>query len=484
MHEEVLTYTRRELMQAVFSGAALPVPPVCIRIDLWYQDAVSRGALPEEWSGDTVAGIEDRLGFCRSARWRARPRLVFPGNTVKEADQGDQHITRYDFPGAALEKVEQRTVEQARAGMRGTIVRYPVSDEASCRALLKALENARLEADLKGFADFDRETGDAGLPLLILGSCPAHALMLDWFGYQNFFYALADYPEKLSELISALETIYRRDLWEKALRTPAELIMHGNHFADTTTPPPLFRRFFLPYFQQFNARVHEAGKKVLWHADAEMGTLMELVLEAGFNGADCLATAPLVKQTMADYDQVWRGRIVSWGGLPGTLFNPEVPESEFLEHVRSVQEFTRDRPGCIIGASDNVMPGACWKRIKILSDQLLNPVPIPLKNAGGFRRRGRSRPGQRSDNIEIAPAAFVAIRREPRPVGHLILARRVGGKLVTRAIQHPIMHLLAGFVVSVGEWFEDGRRDHAVVSLLAAASRFITASAMLAPALR
>ncbi len=360
--------TRRQRMQAVFSGATLPVPPVSIRINLWYQDAVSRGTLPKDWSGDTVADIEDRLGFCRSARWRARPRLVFPGNTVKESDQGDQHITRYDFPGAALKKVEQKTVEQARAGMRGTTVRYPVNDKASCSALLKAMENAWLEADLAGLADFDREVGDAGLPLLILGSCPAHALMLDWFGYQNFFYALADYPEILIELIAAFETIYRRDLWEPALRTPAELIMHGNHLADATTPPPLFRRFFLPYFQHFNARVHEAGKKALWHADAQMGTLLELVLEAGFDGADCLATAPLVKQTMADYDQVWQNRIVKWGGLPGTLFNPEIPETEFLKHVEALQSFTRDRSGFIIGASDNVMPGACWKRIKMLSD--------------------------------------------------------------------------------------------------------------------
>lgn len=360
--------TRRERMRAAFAGIAQAVPPVSIRMDLWHRDAVSRGALPDELAGLSEEQIEDRLGFCRSARYRTRPRLVFPAGWVEQADAGGERRTRYRLPGAVLEKVMITTDDQARAGMRGAIVKYPVGNAAECRALLEALEAATVAADFDGFAAFERNVGNAGLPLLILGSCPAHTLMLEWLGYERFFYAMADYPELLAELTGALERLFRRDLWPRALQTGAELILHGNHFADATTPPPLFRQHFLPYFQAFNAAAHAAGKKVLWHADAGMGALLELVLEAGFDGADCLATAPLVPQTLEDYDRAWQGRIVCWGGLPSILFDPDFPESEFHEQLYHLFVFTGGKRGFIIGASDNVMPGALWARIRAVAE--------------------------------------------------------------------------------------------------------------------
>ncbi|MHB0937381.1 MAG: uroporphyrinogen decarboxylase family protein [Armatimonadota bacterium] len=363
--------TRRQHIAEVFAGVAPAVPPVSMRLDLWHRDAVSRGTLPDVLACCSVEDIEDRLGFCRSARYRAHPKLVFPDGWVQECDDGEAHRTSYRFPAATVEKVERRTPDQARAGMRGAIVNYPVSSETGCRALLAALEQASLVADLDGFTAFDRAVGDAGLPMLIIGSCPTHTLMLEWFGYEHFFYALADYPDTLAALIETLEALFRRALWDRVLASPAELILHGNHFADATTPPPLFRRFFLPYFRTFNDRAHAAGKRVVWHADAAMGALLDLVLEAGFDGADCLATAPLVPETLEEYHRAWQGRIVCWGGLPGTVFNPEFPEPLFADHLRQLAEFTRGKPGFIIGASDNVMPGALWERVVAVRDAFM-----------------------------------------------------------------------------------------------------------------
>lgn len=373
--ETLVCPTRRSRMQAAFAGIVQSVPPVSIRMDLWHRDAVSRGLLPDEVTGCSVEQIEDRLGFCRSARYRTRPRLVFPEGWVDETDVGGERRTRYHLPGAVLEQIEITTADQARAGMRGTIVKYPVADAAGCRALLDALAQATIAADVDGFAAFDRDVGDAGLPLLILGSCPAHTLMLEWCGYEHFFYAMADCPDLLTHLIDTLALLFRRDLWAPALHTDAELILHGNHFADATTPPPLFRRYFLPYFQAFNAKAHATGKRVLWHADAGMGTLLDLVVDAGFDGADCLATAPLVPQTLEDYDRAWRGRLVCWGGLPSILFDPEFPETEFHDYLRRILALTREKRGFILGASDNVMPGARWDRLRAVGDMVGSALP-------------------------------------------------------------------------------------------------------------
>ena len=374
-NEGAVVEDRRKRMQHVFRGLPSALPPVCMRLDLWYQDAVSRGVLPEAISGRRIEEIEDMLGFCRSARYLAHPRLVFPAGWVSQIASGDDVVTTYQFPRANLEKVERRSEREKQSGMRGMTVKYPISNEAECRAFIEALEHASVVAPIAGFAEFDHWVGDAGMPILIIGSCPAHWVMLELFGYEQFFYALADYPRVTAEVISVMEHKFRTELWNAVFDSPAGLILHGNHFADATTPPPLFRRFFLPYFREFNERAHAAGKRVLWHSDAAMGSLLEFVLDAGFDGADCLATAPLVPETIEDYDRVWRGRIVCWGGLPGIVFNPEYPERLFVQHLHHLRDYTHGKVGFIVGVSDNVMPGALWERIVAVSDAFRENYP-------------------------------------------------------------------------------------------------------------
>ena len=132
-------------MRAVFEDAAPASTPVCLRLDLWHRDTASRGTLPEPLVGCSVAEIEDRLGFCRSARWRASSsglsRWLGPGD---RGGPGTAH--RLPFSRRTLEKVERRTPDQTRAGMRGTAVQYPVTNETEGRALLAALEQAALAA--------------------------------------------------------------------------------------------------------------------------------------------------------------------------------------------------------------------------------------------------------------------------------------------------------------------------------------------------
>lgn len=367
--------SRRDRIRQVFQGCIVDPPPVSMRLDIWHTHAASTGALPDGIRGLAVEQVEDYLGFCRSARYRAHVGLEYPEEWTSVEESGDTVTTSYRLPGRALTRVFRHTDEEKRAGMGGQTVKYPIEGEADCKALLDALDRIALRGNFDGFDDFDRLTGDAGLPMLIVGESPVDSVMLNLMGYETFFYALADYPETVDELISALESRYRRDIWPKALGSNAEIILRGSHFSDATTPPPLFRKYHLPYLRDFNSLAHHAGKKVLWHADAAMGLLLGDVLDAGFDGADCLATAPLVPQRIEEYYDAWQGRMVCWGGLPGTIFQPEYAADEFRAHVESLREFTRGKPGFIIGASDNVMPGALWDRILFVRDVFSVPSP-------------------------------------------------------------------------------------------------------------
>jgi hypothetical protein len=202
--------------------------------------------------------------------------------------------------------------------------------------------------------------------------------MLNYTGYEGFYFHRADFPEKVDALIDRIDGVFRRDVWPPLCKTNAKLILHGAHFSSQMTPPAIFERYFQPYFTAFNDLVHKHGKKVLWHADAEMGALLNHVLAAGFDGADCLVAHPLAPQTMEDYFGAWQDKIVCWGGLPSIIFDPTFAMEEYEKFVDSLVESTRDSKNFIFGASDNVMPGAEWQRLVYLA-RATGTVPKDFK---------------------------------------------------------------------------------------------------------
>ena len=360
---------RRQIMEAVFDGRAVDRLPVSIRLDLWNADLVSSGSEPEAIKGLSAPQVEDYLGFSRAARYRTNPTLVFEGIPVERSEEGGMLREKLCFPEKVLSTATYRGEELARRGMDGHVVEYLLRGEEDYTVLLAHMDEALLRLDLAGFAAFDRETGETGLPLLISGACPAHSLMIQLTGYQNFYYHAMDFPQTVDRLIGEIERIYRRDLWPAFAETNARIILHGTHFSSQMTPVPVFEKYFLPYFREFNALMHGHGKKVLCHADAEMGMLLEQVEEAGFDGTDCLVTHPLVEQRIEDYFAAWGGRIVCWGGLPSIIFDPTFPLEEYKEYIRRLVDITRKRGDFIFGTGDNVMPGAEWERLTFLAEQ-------------------------------------------------------------------------------------------------------------------
>ncbi len=365
--QQVSGASRRQRMEAVFEGGASELPPVSIRLDLWHKDAVSCGKLPREVAGMSFEQVEDYLGFARAARFRRQPKIVFPDCKIVETRTATEILKEYHFPQRTLINRVGYTAEMERQGLRAHSLEYPLREREDYEAMLAAMKHAHLEFEGGSFAEFDAATGDAGLPMFILGPSAAHSIMISWAGYENFYLHQTDFADLVDELIAELEKLYWRDLYPYAQASGAKLFLHGVHFSSQMTPKPIFRKYFLPYFRKFNARMHEKGRKVLFHADAECFDLRAEVMEAEFDGADCLATTPLVPRSLEEYLEAWRGTIVCWGGLPSTIFDATFPAKDYEQHVLHTVKVMRGRSDCILGASDNVMPGADWERLKLLA---------------------------------------------------------------------------------------------------------------------
>ena len=360
--------TRKETLLAVFNGKKLDSVPVSIRLDLWYKDAVLKNSLPHDLKGKTLQEIEDYLGFIQTARFRDFFEIQFEDAKVSRLTT-DEYITEeIVVSGEKLTKISKYTDEMEAAGLLPYVVKYPVETENDYEFLIDLFHNAHIVVDQKSYSSFDLAIGDAGVPILIIGSCPAHKVALDYVGYENFFFHMYDMPELLNRVVSAIDEVYRRDLWSEIAVSSAMAVLHGTHFSSDMTPPSLFDRYFKPYFSAFIKEMHVHKKLICFHADAEMEVLLSKILEIRFDFADCLATEPLIKTPLLQYYKAWSKKIVLWGGLPSIIFDPSFPFDKFKEHVDKTINIGKKEGALIMGASDNVMPGAEWKRLLYIAE--------------------------------------------------------------------------------------------------------------------
>ena len=366
--------THRERFQAVLRGHVPDRVPMVARLDIWHAARQSQGTLPREVRGMSIQQIEQMLDMGRSARLQDVVTEAREGVDERTEHDEDRTITTLECNGRSVRRIVRRSVDLQRRGMLGLHEEHFLKTADDYRTMIDIWQRTRLVVDRDACARFDRDTGDAGLPLAILPLIPMHRIMLDYAGYGDFYFHQADFPDLVDALRRVMEAQHEA-MWEQLAACDVQMILHGAHWSSAMTPPPLFEAQVLPYVQRFTDAMHAAGKTCVFHGDADLSALLDLVPASGMDVVDCFACAPLVPLTLAEARRAWAERIVIWGAFPSTLLEPSATDRQFREHLEAFVEEIADGRAIIVGVSDNVMPDAMWQRIAELAGRVAQLRP-------------------------------------------------------------------------------------------------------------
>ena len=370
--------TWRQRLVAVMAGQASARIPAVFRLDKWYQARLRDGDLPGELAGMSMAQVEAQLGLARSARLgRVFEAVLRPPVECVETRRGHLLTTAWHTPGRTVRMVQQFNPGDEAAGLAPTIIEHPIKSLDDYAAYEAVVRHTEFVPTYDAYRDYDRQIGDAGLPMVIIGQIPLHDLLIRWVGYEQGYLDLYDRPDIVLQAVEAGNEAYRR-MWPIVAESPAQLVMHGANFDSQMTPPAVFREHFLPYLTAFNRLMHASGKRVAFHGDGDMTALLHLVVEADYDVCDCFACEPLVRCTAAQAKAAWGERITIWGGLPSGLLEPNVPLDELQDHLADV--YAQAAPGdrFILGISDQAMPTAGWRHISLATKWARDHGEYPL----------------------------------------------------------------------------------------------------------
>jgi hypothetical protein len=359
--------THRQRFQQILEGGVPDRTAHVSRLNIWHNAHQTDGTLPSEVAHMTVPQIEDYLGMGHSARRATTFTVEYDGLEEQTTVEGDVTTHRFITPVGGAFCRFTHTQAMRDKGVSRIRTRHFIQNDGDYDVMRYVAEHSRFVPAYDAYREYDVQVGERGYPLTILPESPIETIMLAYLGYERFYYDLADRPERIEALLDSLNASYRQ-MWEVLAVSPARLVLHGVHFNSAITPPDIFRRDFLPYFQPFNQAMHRAGIKVAFHGDADVSALLDLIAACDFDVADCFATAPLVACTFDQAREAWGNRIIIWGAIPSIILEPHFDESEFRSYMTDLLNKTTGQSHFILAVSDNIMPQAMFDRLCWIRD--------------------------------------------------------------------------------------------------------------------
>jgi len=325
--------------------------PFGARIDVWYNYHAGHDTLPEkyrEWNipdilRDQGAGIELRHGYLWKVEYRDTEVVVCKDPPFT--------TTEYRTPKGTVSMKTMFTPQE------GPWVPYelelPFKSADDYPAIEHLLENTVLVPYLDDYLKKVEMVGEDGI---VICSAPEYSpmqeIMRKIMGYEMFFYELNDHPSKVEHLYELMKGV----VWQKLkilAESPVEMPMVCGNWSDDIHTP-VFRKYFVPWFQEAGEFLHSKGKLTLAHIDGEMKRLIPMFLETGIDIAEAWSPAPMTSVSTAELRKAWGDKVTIWGGVPAILFEPQYSDEEFDAYVKHLLQEIAPGYNFIVGMGDNL----------------------------------------------------------------------------------------------------------------------------------
>lgn len=264
----------------------------------------------------------------------------FP-SSAKVIEETQDTITEIDGWGALIKR--------SKTGYFAQTLKYPIEEYRDLDKLV--FESADLEKRWDEFyrqVAAEKEKGKCifakigGIYVRSHFLMREEQLLMDMLLEEEFCNELFD---RLAEYFTdmALKTLEKGDLWDTGLFVFDD--MASTH--TTVFSPAVFEQYFLPRYSKMIQTLKAAGcKHVFFHSDGNILPVMDLLLEAGFEGFN-----PLEPRSGLDLVKLRKkhgNRAVYFGGICNTEILQRRDKKEIERHVKPLVELAQDG-GVILG---------------------------------------------------------------------------------------------------------------------------------------
>ncbi len=364
--------THRERILAVYRGQTPDVVPFMLDLSHWFYHRHGR---PWDLSASFMTPDSELIDYHRSSGVgfyipnlgsvmdsSYGPNVVAKTEKIQNG-QDVEIVWSLETPGGRI----WRTRQWSQQTYSWHISRWGVRTQQDIKVLTEALSSLTFRPAVERYQNWVREVGDIGVVYASSSYSAMGQLLNYWMGVEQTMYAVCDWPELVAEAVEAINAALLGAMDALCL-LPAEIIIMGDNFSSDLQPPAFFNRWSRAFYAEAVRRIHAAGKCVAVHVDGRLRGLLRVFAELGVDCIDAVTPAPMGDLTGQQCRDEAGPALILSGGVPPTLWLPEVPKETFIRSVMDWLELRKRSPRLIANAGDQVPPGAEEDRIALMRD--------------------------------------------------------------------------------------------------------------------
>ena len=373
--------THRERLQSVLEGRLPDRIPWFPRLEMWYDAHNHSDTLPPKYRGWPVRDIYRDLDLGFHGKWGTAFRIETDLAKTVTHRNGEETRTETITPFGTVSTLNRHSPELRAEGVGPLEIEHWIKGPDDYPIVEWIYQHSRVVPTYDEFLAFEADCGDEGLACVNTPWNPAFHIFGQLIGWNDCYYHLHDYPQRIDQLISVMTDFY----WEihrACAHSPSWIINHGAHFHSTMTPPPIFRDYFLENLTHVIDYYHRHDKRVMFHADADLSGLEGLILDAGYDIAECLVTHPMADITLERCRQAWGDRIVIWGGIPSIILCEPFTDAQFDAFMEDLFRTIAPGNAFVLGVADMLVPATNWERFERISGMVEKWGVCPIAAPG------------------------------------------------------------------------------------------------------
>ena len=245
---------------------------------------------------------------------------------------------------------------------------HPVKEEEDFKIMQYLTENTIVSENLKEFEIENKELGEDGLHLPLIGlygKTAFQSMVEHWCGTMDLVYALYDFPEVVEECLAVIQAKDMETV-QVSTKSSADGFIFWEDSSTTNIIPEFFSKYTAPEINQWGKLIHDSDKLLIHHACGHLKDLLPLMGKTKIDMIESVSPPPTGNIEIKDAIKLLPEQIGIIGGIEPTFI--EKCSLEMLEE--SVKELLSVMKGkrFVLANSDSCPPGVSYEKFLLVSD--------------------------------------------------------------------------------------------------------------------
>ena len=192
--------------------------------------------------------------------------------------------------------------------------------------------------------------------------------LLDLLGYENALIALIEEPDKCKAILQKF-TDGVVQLSKEMCEQKIDAIKISSPFAGAGfISPDFYREFVLPYESQIIKVIKAKGKHVYIHTCGAINDRLEMMIESGTSGLECLDPKPLGDVDLIDAKRRLEQKVFIKGNIDSVNTLLYSDEKKIIDDVKEIIEVGKQKGGFILSTACSIAPMVKRENIQLLRE--------------------------------------------------------------------------------------------------------------------